>query len=307
MGFYNELTCEDLTNYLNAVTSVCADYVEIDSRMASLMPKQYDSSRFILHIDDVSDFSLLKEHEFAFVVAPVSMIPIVQRMHRDNIIIEIEAGDRELLSLYSDIRTISKTLCACGVRIVKQFGDDTEHIREFISYCKRRFGLFIDICPTNENMNGLSAAIECFYSNAEMLSLAFCTQDTYTPLECFAAYIDQFGRNPESKPLIPEILKAANCVSDFSIYFALCLKNLGDIMFGNYFDVPENADIEHKYQKRPEAKKSNIDLDKLTSAQKQFFRDMDIEKDAYEKLREIIDDAEPDIFNHLIFKDYIKS
>ncbi len=307
MDFFGAINSKDIENYINAMQTVYVDYIEIDSHSAVFLPNEFDCSRLIFHLNEISDFSLIKNKNFAFVVLPVSMLPIAKSLKQDNIIIEIAANERQLSDIYNDIRMINKMHCVCGVRIIKRFSDDINQIKKFIYRCKNRFGLFVDICPTNENLNGISAAAECFYSQAEMISLAFCSRCSYTPLESFLAYIDIYCGNYENKPVVPELLKAAECVSSFSFDFTVCLKNIGDMMFDNPFTPKENVDTQNTLQHRPEVRKNRADFSTYTSAQKHFLRESGIEPEAYEKIREIIDDAEPDIFNHIIMKDYIKS
>lgn len=306
MDFSKNANSKNVRDYIVSLFDSGVDYVEIDNCSLRFLSNVRMKDNFIFRIENLVDFLTLKDKEFAYIVLPLNMLPIAQKLQKKNIMIEIQAGDYPLEKLFDDIDVIQRSDCASAVRIVKDFGDNEFELFYFIKDFYEKYTLMLDICPINTTLCGLNAAFNAYEAKSSMLTLSFGSPYVYTPLEAFIAYMIRSHDHLISYTLIPHLYLTSviyNLIAD-SLNYAL--KNLNDII-KDCDKLTENIDANIVYEKRPNIRKSHDFYSKFTAAQSSFFKAADLEKELCDTLSEIIDEASPGIYNHFMKKEEFKS
>lgn len=306
IDFSKNANSKNVRDYIVSLFDSSVDYIEIDSSSLRFLSNVRTRDNFIFRIESIADFLVLKDKDFAYIVLPLNMLPIAQKLKRSNVMIEIQAGDYPLAELYNDIDMIQRSGCISVVRIVKDFGDDEAELHNFIKDFHDRYTLTLDICPLNTTLCGLNAAFNAFEAKSNMLTLSFGSAYVYTPLEAFIAYMIRSYDHVLSYTLIPHLYLTAVIYNLIADSFNYGLKNLNDII-KDCDKMTENIDIESIYEKRPDIRKRQDDRSKYTSAQNSFFKSADLEKELCDTLSEIIDEASPEIYNRFFKKEEFES
>ena len=299
IDFSKNANSKNVRDYIVSLFDSSVDYIEIDNSSLRFLSNVRMENNFIFRIESLADFLILKDKEFAYIVLPLHMLPIAQKLQRPNVIIEIQAGERPLKELYGDIDMIQHSDCASAVRIVKDFRDEDSDLSYFIKNFHKRYTLALDICPLNTTLCGLDAAFIAYEANPNMLTLSFGSAYVYTPLEAFVAYLVSTYNHLISYSLIPHLFLAAVIFNLIADSFNYALKNLNNII-KDCDKITENIDIDSVYEKRPDIKRLYYDHSKYTTAQSLFFNTADLEKEICDKLSEIIDETNPLIYNRLL-------
>lgn len=306
MDFSKNANSKNVRDYIVSLFDSSVDYIEIDSSCLRFLSNVRMENNFIFRIESLADFLTLKDNEFAYIVLPLHMLPIAQRLQRSNVIIEIQAGDHPLKDLHDDIDVIQRSGCASAVRIVKDFGDDDLELSYFIKEFRKKYTLILDICPLNTTLCGLNAAFSAYEAKSNMMTLSFGSAYVYTPLEAFISYLIKSYDHLISYGLIPHLYLAAVIFNLIADSFNYALKNLNDIIKDSD-KITENIDIDSVYEKRPDIRRRYDDRSKYTGAQRLFFLAADLEKDVCDKLSEIIDETSPLIYNRLLEEEDFES
>lgn len=306
MDFSKNANSKNVRDYIVSLFDSSVDYVEIDSSSLRFLSNVRMQNNFIFRIESFADFLTLRDKEFAYIVLPLNMLPIAQKLQKPNIIVEIQAGDYPLKKLYDDIDVIQRSGCASAVRIVKDFGDNESELSRFIKDFYERYTLALDICPLNTTLSGLNAAFSAYEAKSNTLTLSFGSAYVYTPLEAFIAYMVRSYNHLISFTLIPHLYLTAVIYNLIADSFNYALKNLNDII-KDCDKLTENIDIESVYEKRPEIRRRYDDHSKYTAAQNNFFKAADLEKELCDTLSEIIDEASPEIYNRFMKKEKFES
>lgn len=306
MDFSKNANSKNVRDYIVSLFDSSVDYIEIDNCSLKFLSNVRTQENFIFRIESLTDFLVLKEKEFAYIVLPFNMLPIAQKLQRPNIIIEIQAGDYPLTMLHKDIDLIQQSGCASAVRIVKDFGDDEIELYDFIKDYYEKYTLTLDICPLNTTLCGIDAAFNAYEAQSNMLTLSFGSAYVYTPLEAFIAYMIRNYDHLISYTFIPHLYLTAVIYNLISDSFNYALKNLNDII-KDCDKITENIDIDSVYAKRPDCGKRHIDQNQYTAVQNSFFQAADLEKEVCDKLSEIIDETSPIIYNRFIKKEKFES
>ena len=306
MDFSKNANSKNVRDYIVSLFDSGVDYIEIDNSSLRFLSNVHMKDNFIFRIENLADFLTLKDKEFAYIVLPLNMLPIAQKLQRKNIMIEINAGDYPLKKLFDDIDVIQRSGCASAVRIVKDFGDDEFELVNFIKDFYEKYTLMLDICPINTTLCGLDAAFNAYEAKSSMLTLSFGSPYLYTPLEAFIAYLIRSHDHMTSYTLIPHLYLTSviyNLIAD-SLNYAL--KNLNDII-KDCDKLTENIDIDTVYEKRPNVRQRHDFYNKYTAVQSRFFKAAELEKDLCDTLSEIIDEVSPGIYNHFMKKEKVES
>lgn len=299
IDFSNKANSKNVREYIVSLFDSSVDYIEIDSSSLRFLSNVRTEENFIFRIESIGDFLTLKEKDFAYIVLPLNMLPIAQKLHRRNIIIEIQAGDYPLEKLYGDIDLIQNSGCISAVRIVKDFySDDNLELCHFIENFHEKYTLSLDICPLNTTLSGLNAAFDAYEAKSNMLTLSFGSAYVYTPLEAFIAYMIRSYDHLLSYTFIPYLYLTAVIYNIIADSFNYGLKNLNDII-KDCDKLPENIDIDSIYEKRPDIKKRFDDQNKYNTAQNLFFKASDLEKELCDTLSDIIDETCPEFYKRL--------
>ena len=307
MDFSKNANSKNVRDYIVSLLESSVDYIEIDSSSLRFLSNVRMQDSFIFRVESLSDFLILKDKEFAYIVLPLNMLPIAQKLQKSNIIIEIQAGDYPLKELYSDIDMIQRSGCASAVRIVKDFGDDELELYSFIKNFYEKYTIELDICPLNMTLCGLNAAFNAYEAKSNMLTLSFGSAYVYTPLEAFIAYMIRSNDYLISYTFIPHLYLTAIIYNLIADSFNYALKNLNDII-KDCDKITENIDTEMIYEKRPDMRRrKDYDYSKYTTAQNNFFKTAGLEKDLCDILSEIIDESSPGIYNRLTKKEKFES
>ena len=306
MDFSKNANSKNVRDYIVSLFDSSVDYVEIDSSSLRFLSNVRMKDNFIFRIESIADFLTLKDKEFAYIVLPLNMLPIAQKLQRTNIIIEIQAGDYPLEKLYEDIDLIQRSGCASAVRRVKDFSDDEFELFYFIKDFYEKYTLMIDICPLNTTLCGLGAAFNAYEAQSNMLTLSFGSAYVYTPLEAFIAYMIRSHDNLISYTLIPHLYLTAVIYNLIADSFNYALKNLNDII-KDCDKSTENIDIDTVYEKRPSIRKRRDTQNKYTAVQNIFFKAADLDKEICDTLSEIIDETSPVIYNRFMKKEEFES
>ena len=306
MDFSKNASIKNVREYIVSLFDSSVDYIEIDNSSFRFLSNVRTRENFIFRVETLADFLILKEKEFAYIVLPLSMLPIAQKLHRPNIIIELHAGDRPLTELYKDIDLIQNSGCASAVRIVKDFENDESELYKFINSFYDKYTLMLDICPLNITLCGIDAAFNAYEAQSNMLTLSFGSAYVYTPLEAFIAYMIRSYDHLISYTLIPHLYLTAVIYNIIADSFNYALKNLNDII-KDCDKLTENIDIDSVYERRPDTRKRRDDQNQYTAVQNSFFKAADLEKDICDTLSDIIDETSPVIYNRFLKKDEFES
>ena len=306
IDFSKNANSKNIRDYIVSLFDSSVDYIEIDSSSLKFLSNVRTQDNFIFRIESIADFLILKDKNFAYIVLPLNMLPIAQKLKKSNVMIEIQAGNYPLKDLYNDIDMIQRSGCVSVVRIVKDFGDDKSELFNFIKDFHDRYTLTLDICPLNTTLCGLDAAFNAYEAKSNMLTLSFGSAYAYTPLEAFIAYMIRSYDYIVSYTLIPHLYLTAVIYNIIADSFNYGLKNLNDII-KDCDKITENIDIESIYEKRPDMRKRQDDRSKYTSAQNNFFKAADFEKELCDTLSEIIDETSPEIYNRFLKKEEFES
>lgn len=306
IDFSKNANSKNVRDYIVSLFDSSVDYVEIDSSSLRFLSNVRTQDNFIFRVESLTDFLTLKEKEFAYIVLPLNMLPIAQKLQKPNIIIEIQAGDYPLTELHKDIDLIQQLGCTSAVRIVKDFGDDEFELYDFIKDFYEKYTLTLDICPLNTTLCGIDAAFNAYEAQSNMLTLSFGSAYVYTPLEAFIAYMIRNHDHLISYTFIPHLYLTAVIYNLISDSFNYALKNLNDII-KDCDKITENIDIDSVYEKRPDVRKRQNSQNQYTAAQKIFFQAADLEKEICDKLSEIIDETSPVIYNRFLKKEDFES
>ena len=306
MDFSKKVSSKNVKEYIVSLFNSSVDYVEIDNSSLKFLSNVHTKDNFIFRVESLADFLTIREKEFAYIVLPLNMLPIAQKLQRQNIIIEIHAGDYPLKDLYKDIDLIQRSECACAVRIVKDFGDDESELYSFIQDFYEEYTLTLDICPLNTTLCGIDAAFNAYEAGSNMLTLSFGSSYVYTPLEAFIAYMIRNYDHLLSYMLIPHLYLTAVIYNLIADSFNYALKNLNDII-KDCDKLTENIDIDLVYARRPDTRKRRDDQNQYTAVQNHFFKAVDLEKELRDTLSEIIDETNPVIYNRFLKKEKFES
>ena len=306
MDFSKNANSKNVRDYIVSLFDSSVDYIEIDSTALKFLTNVRTRDNFIFRVETLADFLTIKEKEFAYIVLPLNMLPIAQKLQKDNILIEIHAGDYPLTDLYKDIDLIQRSGCARAVRIVKDFGDDDLELCLFLQDYYEKYSLILDICPLNTTLCGIDAAFNAYDAQTNMLTLSFGSAYVYTPLESFVAYLVRCYDNLASYTFIPHLYLTAVIYNLISDSFNYALKNLNDII-KDCDKLPENIDLDQVSTHRPDVRKRHTDQNQSTSVQNSFFQAANIEKEICDKLSEIIDETSPLIYNRFMKKEKFES
>ena len=306
MDFSKNANSKNVRDYMVSLFDSSVDYIEIDSSSLRFLSNVRTRDNFIFRVEGLADFLTLKEKEFAYIVLPLNMLPIAQKLKIPNIMIEIHAGEYPLTELYKDIDLIQNSGCACAVRIVKDFGDDEFELFNFIKDFYEKYTLTLDICPLNMTLCGIDAAFNAYEAQSNMLTLSFGSAYVYTPLEAFVAYMIRSYDHLTSYTLIPHLYLTAVIYNLIADSFNYALKNLNDII-KDCDKLTENIDIESVYEKRPDTRKRREEPNQYTTVQNNFFQAADLEKEICDTLSEIIDETSPVIYNRFLKKEKFES
>lgn len=306
MDFSKNANSKNVKEYIVSLFNSSVDYVEIDSNSLKFLSNVRTQDNFIFRVESLVDFLTVKEKEFAYIVLPLNMLPIAQKLQRPNIIIEIHAGECALKDLYKDIDLIQSSGCACAVRIVKDFSDDEFELYRFIQDYYEKHTLMLDICPLNTTLCGIDAAFNAYEAGSNMLTLSFGSAYVYTPLEAFIAYMIRSYDHMISYLLIPHLYLTAVIYNLIADSFNYALKNLNDII-KDCDKLTENIDIDLIYERRPDTRKRRDNQNQYTTVQNRFFKAVDLEKELCDTLSEIIDETAPVIYNRFLKKEEFES
>ena len=307
IDFSKNANSKNVREYIVSLFDSDVDYIEIDSSSLKFLSNVRTDNNFIFRIESIGDFLTLKEKDFAYIVLPLNMLPIAQKLHKSNIMIEIHAGDYPLEKLYKDIDLIQLSGCVSAVRIVKDFYSDNEfELYDFIEEFHEKYTLSLDICPLNTTLSGINAAFDAYDAKSNMLTLSFGSAYVYTPLEAFIAYMLRYFDHMLSYTLIPHLYLTAVIYNIIADSFNYGLKNLNDII-KDCDKLTENIDIDSVYEKRPDVNKVYDNQSKYNTVQNHFFKAADFEKELCDTLSDIIDDASPEFYNRLFKKEEFES
>ena len=306
IDFSKNANSKNIRDYIVSLFDSSVDYIEIDNSSLKFLANVRTRDNFIFRIESIADFLILKDKDFAYIVLPLNMLPIAQKLKKSNVMIEIQAGDYPLNDLYNDIDMIQRSGCVSVVRIVKDFGDDKIELFNFIKDFHDRYTLTLDICPLNTTLCGLDAAFNAYEAKSNMLTLSFGSAYAYTPLEAYIAYMIRSYDHIASYTLIPHLYLTAVIYNIIADSFNYGLKNLNDII-KDCDKITENIDIESIYEKRPDMRKRQDDRSKYTTAQNNFFKAADFDKELCDTLSEIIDETSPEIYNRFLKKEEFES
>ena len=306
MDFSKNASSKNVKEYIVSLFNSSVDYIEIDSHSLKFLSNVRTQDNFIFRVESLTDFLTVREKEFAYIVLPLNMLPIAQKLQRSNIIIEIHAGDHPLKGLHKEIDLIQRSGCASVVRIVKDFGDDEFELYRFIQNFYEKYTLTLDICPLNTTLCGIDAAFNAYEAGSNMLTLSFGSAYVYTPFEAFIAYMIRSYGHMISYMLIPHLYLTAIIYNLIADSFNYALKNLNDII-KDCDKLTENIDIDLVYERRPDTKKKRDEQNQYTAVQNHFFKAVDLEKELCDTLSEIIDETTPLIYNRFLKKEEFES
>lgn len=306
MDFSKNANSKNVRDYIVSLFDSSVDYIEIDNTVLKFLTNVRTRENFIFRVETLTDFLTIKEKEFAYIILPFNMLSIAQKLQKENILIEIHAGDYPLTDLYKDLDLIQRSGCARAVRIVKDFGEDDLELYLFLQDYYEKYSLVLDICPLNTTLCGINAAFNAYEIQANMLTLSFGSPYVYTPLESFIAYLARCYDNFASYTFIPHLYLTAVIFNLISDSFNYALKNLNDII-KDCDKLPQNIDFDTSYERRPDVIRRHTDQNQYTAVQNLFFQSADIEKEVCDKLSEIIDETSPLIYNRRMKKEKFKS
>ncbi len=305
IDFSKKVSDEQMINYINSLFKVGVDFVELDGDALQYLPDSYDNEewQFILRIERPDDFALLTKRKFFYVVLQSELYTLAKKLPMLNIMIEIN-GDNyksvdEILALCVKIQEQG---CASAIRVVKEFGNDTKELTDFIKrYRKSKMYIPLDICPLNKNLSGLNNAYAVKKSNADMLTLCFGSPYLFTSLESYALYIrqstdDSFNGIPSHFLILSlyEILTNYNLISNGSI---AALRRIDDYV-RDYQKNPVCVDAKFddlREQRKQIGKKDEEDF--YSFSEKIYFEDNDLDEETCAEISRAIDECTVSVFN----------
>ncbi len=306
IDFSKKVSNEQMINYINSLFKIGVDFVELDGNAMQYLPESYDDEgwQFILRIERPDDFALLTKRQFYYVVLQSEIYTLAKKFPMLNIMIEIN-GDNynsvdEILALCVKIQEQG---CASAIRIVKEFGNDTKELTDFIKQYRRlKMYIPLDICPLNKDLSGLNNAYAAKKSNVDMLTLCFGSPYLFTSLESYALYMhqntgrDSFNGIPSHFLILSlyEILTNYNLISNGSI---AALRHIDDYVRDyqkNLICVDAEFDSLRE-QRRQVGKKDDENF--YSFSEKIYFEDNDLDEEACAEISRAIDECTVSVFN----------
>ncbi|MBR1831781.1 MAG: hypothetical protein IJ784_05025 [Ruminiclostridium sp.] len=205
-----------LKAYANAVFNCGADYMEVNTRTASLMALDDYSDKYMLTINSTFDCGFCTSNPFAYAVVPFSKASFIDFLPQEQpIIIEINADEYSAPAVILFLHSFDFIRRVSAIRITGLFGDSIDTL---VKWCRANLFLPVDICPLNTMMTGASDAIIAQNAGASMLTLSFGRGYYFTALEQYIISLNITRRTVLHKDVIKAICIASFIFTDlFSV------------------------------------------------------------------------------------------
>lgn len=230
IDFSENAKSDTVKDYILSLFKSGVDYAEIDSAAMKYLSDINTSERFIFRIENIEDFEIISKKKFKYLVLPLNMIAVAQKLQPLKIMIEVNCTGYD----YSDLCRIKKRIsdlgCASCIRLKADFPKNDSFLEEFL---ENNFGenyIPIDVCPLNSSLRGIDVAYTAEWSNSDMITLGFGSPYLYTPYEMYFLY--QSGNlNHLDNPLkIPFLYAASTYLDSISNSYNHALNNLEAIL-----------------------------------------------------------------------------
>lgn len=306
IDFCEKATDKSIREYIAALFESGANYVEIDSRAAKYLENVYTKERFIFRAECADDFDVLIRKSFAYVVLPLNMLIVAQKVPSLNSIIEIDGGGYSVEEIAALCLKIQKTSGVCAIRVTKNFGDGIDELEYLLKKVNDgELKLPLDICPLNIDLNGVSNALHAHKNNPSgTVTLSFGSRYLYTSLESVIIHTHSKNRdasNPKSlQHAVAALYVAATRYDIISEYTSAALRNISNTL-KNCEEYAFKADEQtQSYSKEPRrrVKGPKDKKPQYTKIKQKYFDENDLEDELCKSISDAVDDANMSVFNN---------
>lgn len=299
IDFSENATADTVKDYILSLFKSGVDYAEIDSSAIKYLYDINTSERFIFRIENIEDFEIISKKRFKYLVLPLNMIAVAQKLQPLKIMIEVNCTGYDYNALCHIKKKISELGCAACIRLKADFPTNDSFLEEFL---ENNFGenyFPIDVCPLNSSLRGIDAAYTATWSNSDMITLGFGSSYLYTPYEMYFLY--QSGDLSQlNNPLkIPFLYAASACLNSISNSYNHALDNLEIIMRESEKITGIVDSGEMKGNIRPiEIHQMRPKRPNFTKAQMSFFENNSIfTKEERNSIAEAVDNADLSLYD----------
>lgn len=307
IDFSENATDKQVREYIAALFECGADYIEVDGGVIQYIENVRTNDKFIFRMDNVEDLEILTRKSFAYVIFPVNMVLIAKKFTQLNSIIEIDANKYTLDDIVGFCRIMQRSSGISAIRITKSFKNGMNEIKSLLSELEHRdFKVPLDICPLNDDLNGVSSALYA-YNNCPfgMVTLSFGSHYLYTPLESFILYLNSKNResvNPkELQRTVAALYVAAARYEAISEFPTVALQNITFTVKncdGFMFRVDEGLPGGFAKEPRRRVKNPNENKPHYSKIKQKYFDENDIDEKLCESISDAVDDANVNVYNN---------
>ena len=271
IDFSENATPKSVTGYIVSLFQSGVDYAEIDRRSITFFKDVNTEERFIFRVDNIEDFDIISKKRFKYLVLPLNMIAVANKLSSFGIMIEVDCTDLDFETLCGIRNKVMDAGCA-ALRLVSDFNGNNKIIEDFLAWNDNNGCFPINICPMNVSLCGIDAALTAYRTDAGMLTLGFGASYLYTPYESFLLYNSWIYKILNNVQKIPYLFAAAAYFSSISDGHNCALDNLvsiiddGKRIVGNIDSGGMKGNIP-----RPTALKTDKKAKRFTKAQIDFF------------------------------------
>jgi hypothetical protein len=202
-----------ISSYAEALIEAGAAYVEIDYQTLMRLPKPNGAENYIFRIGARDEYIVANALSFSYAIVPLRFHDITPRLNLPAIL-ELNIGDNDVFDVLQYATGVADISAYSMIRLVGEFDPDT--LAAMIVKYKRRTIIPIDICPTNDSLSALTAAISAYIANADAITVSFGEYERFASLEELLIMLSAMHKIVVSRTYLTGICKASIFMSMFA-------------------------------------------------------------------------------------------
>ncbi len=291
VNYFEKVNPSDVYLYTLALKEAGADYLEIDFNTLARLPKPVETDKYIYRVEKITDAIIANNLPFSYAVLPLSNAFLIPRI-KAPIVLEVNAAKFETLQY---LETLAEGLDLSKVsllRIVCDFDLLPDELSSAITKFRSKYAVPIDLCPLNNSLTALTAAVSAYAGYCDSITLSFGNSDNYCSLEEFLITLVTMYKIIISKTYISGICKAAILSTLFS---KIETDNLKALMKQYGVSARVISIIDSPPDNRRREIQRNRIVPQKTVLEKRLIN-MELDKDLSEQIVEIMKECTVDLF-----------
>lgn len=202
-SFVENVCPDDILRYMAELHKCGVEYIEMTTDAFIILPPGSDCSKIILRVTNERDLLYVNSFNFAYVLLPANLTHYAPKLCRP-VITELclhGSNPEKVINIFEQSFSMENVSI---IRLVDDFDSRLPAMIWLIENMRKKYPQIIDICPTNNKCNAISAVISAVIAHSGSVTLRFGSSDKFAELVDYTRTLaNMYGMIPS-----PDVLKS---------------------------------------------------------------------------------------------------